>query len=78
MARGNAHQQAPVTRSLQRKQPSAALENKNPGDDSGTVDETIEMLDAELRDLPEDFEGLEADVGEAGGRWGAGEEGGGQ
>lgn len=56
----NSRQYALITR----YRAGSDLENLNPGEDDGTVDENVDVLDifAVIEDLPQDFEGFEAEV----------------
>ncbi|KAG7176852.1 hypothetical protein Hamer_G000041 [Homarus americanus] len=64
MSRVNVHQQALITRYLCKAQPVIkALANITSGDDDGTTDDDIEVLgDSLVEELPQDFEGFDAEV----------------
>ncbi|KAG7174312.1 hypothetical protein Hamer_G003249 [Homarus americanus] len=63
MSRVNAHQQALNTRYLCKAQPVNNLANIALGDDAGTTDDDIEVLgDLLVEELPQDFEGFDAEV----------------
>ncbi|KAG7175148.1 hypothetical protein Hamer_G024726 [Homarus americanus] len=62
MSRVNARQQALITRYLNKAQPVNALANITLGDD-GTTDDDIEVLgDLLVEELPQDFEGFDAEI----------------
>ncbi|KAG7170490.1 putative CENP-B N-terminal DNA-binding domain-containing protein 6 [Homarus americanus] len=59
----NARQQALITRYLHKAQSINVLANITLGDDDDTTDDDIEVLgDLLVEDLPQDFEGLDAEV----------------
>ncbi|KAG7158978.1 hypothetical protein Hamer_G006368 [Homarus americanus] len=61
----NAHQQALITRYLCKAQPVHALTNITLGDDDGTTDDDIKVLgDLLVEELPQVFEGFDAEVRE--------------
>ncbi|KAG7174192.1 hypothetical protein Hamer_G003095 [Homarus americanus] len=63
MSRVNARQQALITRYLCKTQPVNALANVALGDDDGTTYDDIELLgDLLVEELPQDFEGFDAEV----------------
>ncbi|KAG7172878.1 hypothetical protein Hamer_G017856 [Homarus americanus] len=59
----NAHQQALITQYLHKAQPVNALANIALGDDDGTTNDDNEVLgDLLVEELPQDFEGFDAEV----------------
>ncbi|KAG7178200.1 hypothetical protein Hamer_G004000 [Homarus americanus] len=63
MSRVNARQQAFITRYLCKAQPVNALANITLGSDDGTTGDDIKVLgDLLVEELPQDFEGFDADV----------------
>ncbi|KAG7163661.1 hypothetical protein Hamer_G002884, partial [Homarus americanus] len=68
MSRVNARQQALITWYLCKAQPVNALANITLGDDDGTTDDDIAVLgDLLVAELPQDFEGFDAERREQGG-----------